>query len=309
MWIGSGADSLFKFEDIEACRKITYPWLPNEISERLQDKRTHIPTKKPGEIRIMSVDVALMASKHDDNDAASIFINSNMPSSGNRTQRTSNIMYTENVEGIRSDTLALRVRKMFDWYACDYLVVDAKGNGLPIVDLLMGEILDRDTGIIYPPLGCCNNEDIADRCIDKNAPKVLWAIMGSEQFNSTCALQLRESFRNGSVRLLRSDYACDEILSQLTGFNKLAIEQREDFKTPYYHTSLLVNELVNLQTEQKASSNTIKVHERRGMRKDRYSSLSYNIYVAKEIERRMAKPKNDMETMAKMISYRTPVIC
>lgn len=308
LWLGSSTDSLFRFEDIESCRRLAYPWLPNDISESIQDKRTHIPAKRPGEIRILSCDIALMASKKRDNDAASIFINSNVPV-GDGSRRLSNIVYTENMEGVRSDDLALRVRKMFDWYSCDYLVIDAKGNGLPIVDLLMSEIVDRESGVAYAPLGCYNNDDINDRCTSKTAPRVIWAVMGHEIFNSACALQLRESFRNGSLRLLRSDYECNELLAQLTGYNKLELERREVFKMPYIHTSLLVNELVNLQTEQKAATNTVKVHEKYGMRKDRYSSLSYNNYVAKELERQIAKPKNDMDTMAQMISCRMPVIC
>lgn len=309
LFLGSGEDSLFKFEDIEKCRQTVYPWLPNSASESISTKQVHIPPKQPNEKRIMSVDIALMASKKRDNDAASVFINSNTTGRGNRTQRLSTIVYTENMEGVRSDDLALRVRKLFDWYACDYLVIDAKGNGLPIVDLLMGEIIDRETGIVYPPLGCINNDEIAERCTDKNAPKVIWTVMGSERFNSDCALTLRESFRNGSLRLLRSEYGVDEILEKLPGFSKLSPEQKNIFKLPYIHTTLLVNELVNLQTEQKLSTGTIKVKEKYGMRKDRYSSLSYNIYVAKEIERQLAKPKNDMDTLAQMISFRAPVIC
>lgn len=308
LWLGSGEDSLFKFEDIEKCRQITYPWLPNALSEQVSHKTMHIPAKQAGEIRILSVDIALMASKKHNNDAASIFVNSNIPARGNRTQRLSNIVYTENVEGVRSDDLALRVRKLFDWYACDYLVIDTKGNGLPIVDLLMGEIVDRETGVSYPPLNCMNNEDIADRCADKNAPKVIWAMMGSERLNSDCALTLREAFRNGSVRLLRSEYGVDEVLEKVPGYSKLSLEQKTQYKMPYIHTTLLVNELVNLQTEQKASTGVIKVKEKSGMRKDRYSSLSYNIYVAKELERRLAKPKNDMATLAQMISFRQPVL-
>lgn len=309
LWLGSGDDSLFKFEDIEKCRQNNYPWLPNGHAETVTGKQVHIPVKQPDEKRIMSVDIALMASKKRDNDAASIFINSNTPARGNRTQRLSTIVYTENMEGVRSDDLALRVRKLFDQYACDYLVIDAKGNGLPIVDLLMAEIIDRETGIVYPALGCLNNDEIAERCADKSAPKVIWAMMGNERLNSDCAITLRESFRNGSLRLLRSEYGVDEILEKVPGYSKLSPEQKNVFKMPYIHTTLLVNELVNLQTEQKLSTGTIKVKEKSGMRKDRYSSLSYNIYVAKEVERQLAKPKNDMATMAQMISFKAPIIC
>ena len=81
-----------------------------------------------------------------------------------------------------------------------------------------------------------------------------------------------------------------------------------DFKIPYIHTSLLVNELINLQAEQRQNSNTVRVYEKTGMRKDRYSSLSYNIYVAKELERQLSKPKNDMETMMHMMDFRQPIL-
>lgn len=307
LWIGSGENSLYRFEDIERCRKLPYPWLPPATSTRVADKRVQIPPKKNGEIRIMSVDIALMASKKRDNDAASIFINSNIPS-GSSSRRLSNIYYTENLEGMRSDTLALRIRKLFDVFDCDYLAIDTRGNGLPIVDLLMGEIVDRDSGVVYPPFGCCNNAEIDERCVSKNAPKVIWSILGSDSFNSQCALQLRDAFKNGSLRLLQTDYSCDEFLAQLTGFSKLSLENRMDFKIPYIHTSLLVNELINLQAEQRQNSNTVRVYEKTGMRKDRYSSLSYNIYVAKELERQLSKPKNDMETMMHMMDFRQPIL-
>lgn len=308
MWIGSGENSLYKFEDIEPCRRVAYPWLPARLSEQIQDKRVHIPPKKDEEFRVMSVDIALMASKKRDNDAASIFITSNIPvARANSSRRMTNVVYTENMEGMRSDDLALRVRRLFDAYDCDYLAVDTKGNGLPIVDLLMSDIVDKNTGVVYSALGCCNNDEINERGTDKNAPKVIWSILGSETFNSQCALGLREAFRNGAVRLLQSDYDCDATLVQLTGYNKLSPEQKQDFKMPYYHTTLLVNELVNLQAEQKGNG-SVRVYEKTGMRKDRYSSLSYNIYVVREIERQMAKPKNDMSTLAQMISFRQPIL-
>ena len=202
----------------------------------------------------------------------------------------------------------MRIRKLFDEFEADYLVIDAKGNGLPIVDLIMGDLYDKDAGRMYGALGCCNNEEIHARCVYKNAPKVIWAILGTEVFNSQCALLLREAFRNGTIRLLQSDYDCKDSLSLLSGYNKLTIEDKQDFQLPYMHVSLLVNELINLQAEQKSTTSTVRVYEKSGMRKDRYSSLAYNIYVSKEIEREMAKPRNNMDTLASMLSFKAPLL-
>lgn len=69
--------------------------------------------------------------------------------------------------------------------------------------------------------------------------------------------------------------------------------------------TLLVNELVNLEYETK--NNVIRVKEKSGMRKDRYSSLSYNIFVAKTIEREAAQSaKNNTEAL--VFNFRAPKI-
>lgn len=309
LWISSGEDSLYKFEDLDKCRKLKFPWLPHNRSELVSDSRVKIPPKANGEKRILSVDIALMASTKHDNDAASIFVNSLTPMAvTNSTDKyINNIVYTENIEGVRSDALALRVRQLYEEYNIDYIAIDTRGNGLPIVDLLMADIYDKETGLTYPALDCCNNDEISARCAVRGAPKVIWSIIASEAFNSQAALLLRESFRNGTVRLLQSDYDCRDELAQLKNYSKLSPVMRNEFQMPYIHTTLLVNELVNLRVEQKSGS-TVRVKERSGMRKDRYSSLSYNIFVSKELEREMQKPRNDMSTMADMISFRRPIL-
>ena len=58
-------------------------------------------------------------------------------------------------------------------------------------------------------------------------------------------------------------------------------------KLPYIHTTLLIDELVNLQHEE--TGGKVKIFEKSGARKDRYSSLSYNYYVATQLENKLAK--------------------
>ncbi len=69
--------SFYDYDTVAKCRKVTHVWLPKEISGKLADKekRFVIPQKKPGEIRVLSADIALMASNAHRNDATSIFIN------------------------------------------------------------------------------------------------------------------------------------------------------------------------------------------------------------------------------------------
>jgi len=57
---------------------------------------------------------------------------------------------------------------------------------------------------------------------------------------------------------------------------------------------LLVYELISLEHEIKGTN--VKVTEKSGMRKDRYSSLAYNYWVQCQLERELLrKPKTDFD--------------
>ena len=87
-----------------------------------------------GERRILSVDVALLASKKHDNDAAALIINSAIPIS--ETQYSSNIVYLETHEGLTTDELGIVVMRTFYEYKCTDLVLDTNGrNAHPSGDI------------------------------------------------------------------------------------------------------------------------------------------------------------------------------
>ena len=129
----------------------------------------------------------------------------------------------------------------------------------------------------------------ADRCNDKNAPKVIWAIQATAQLNNDMTLLLREQFRQGRINLLVSEFEAEEILQGYRGYNSMSTNEKTKLILPYINTTLLINELINLQSEIKGVN--IKVKEKSGMRKDRFSSLQYNIYVTMLLEQKLGKIK------------------
>ena len=182
---------------------------------------------------------------------------------------------------------ALMIRKLFDEYECDYLVIDAQGVGAGVADLLLRDIPDPETGDIYPAISCCNNPDMASRCIEPDARKVIWSIKAGAQFNSDAAYMLREGFRSGRIRLLETEFNGENSMSDLRGYGSLNPSERTQLALPYIHTTLLIDELTKLQHEEK--DGRVKMYERSGMRKDRYSSLSYNYWVACQVENKLRR--------------------
>ena len=127
MFWGADEGSFFDFESISKNRKIRYPWLPDKLSSKLGNSQSiRIPKKQNGEIRILSADIALMSSKKNKNDATAIFINQMSQTKAGRY--ISNIVYADSYEGLRTDDQALIIRKLYDEFECDYIVLDANGS-------------------------------------------------------------------------------------------------------------------------------------------------------------------------------------
>ena len=159
--------------------------------------------------------------------------------------------------------------------------------GLGVYDELAKDIIDPDTGQLYTALSCCNDKAMADRCTVPNSRKAIWSVKASAQFNSDCAFLLREGFKSGRIRLLETEYDAEGSLKELKGYQSLNQADKAKFELPYIHTTLLIDELTKLEHEE--SGGRVRVYERSGMRKDRYSSISYNYYVANQIEQQAAK--------------------
>lgn len=290
LWYGNTDGAFFDYTTISKNRKIRYPMIPSDILSRLGNvQQLRILPKQNGEVRILSADIALMSSTRHKNDATSIFINCLTPTKAGRM--VSNIVYPEQHEGLRTDKQALVIRKLFDEFECDYLVLDASGIGLGVYDALARDIVDADTGEIYPAISCCNNAEMASRCTVPGADKVIWAIKASAQFNSDCAFMLREAFKSGRIRLLINEFDAEEFLSnEVKGYTSLDATERVRIMMPYVNTTLLIDELTKLEHEE--AGGRIRIHERTGMRKDRYSSLAYNYYVATQIESKISKKQS-----------------
>lgn len=290
LFYGVADGSFFDFDSVSKNRKIAYPMLPEKHAALLSNNsKIRIIPKQAGELRILSADIALMSSKKNNNDATAIFVNQLMPTKAGKY--SNNIIYSDCYEGMHTEDQALVIRRMYEEFQCDYIVLDTASAGLGIFDALAREMYDIETGEIYPPLSCCNDTTMAERCSSRDAEKVIWSIKANANLNSECAILLREGFRSGKIRLLVDEYGGEQNMAELKGFAGLSPMQKEKVLIPYRHTTLLINELINLQHDE--SGGKVKLKEKSGMRKDRYSSLSYNYYVATILESKLRRKSNN----------------
>lgn len=292
-WIGDVGDNLFHFDDFNNRRVLKSSFLPLKY---YNDNRK-VPQPHSKGKRVLSLDVALMkSSKSKKNDASALFINDLTPSTN--TSYHSNIVYADTFEGLTTDQLGLIVMRYFYKYKCTDLVIDTNGIGLGVYDFLCRDQYDPSTGETYQAMTCANDPDMAERCRVQGANKVIWSVKATASFNNDITILLRNAILNGRISFLISQDDADEPLKdKLKGYAKLTPTEQALLKKPYAQTTMTEYELIKLNHQVK--NGNIKVYQSSGMRKDRYSSLSYNYWCATQLELKL-RPK---ESHDKLISY------
>lgn len=295
IFYGSADNALFDYKTLEAQRIIGDCLFDLDYYRLTKAK---MPEKKNEEIRILSLDIALLASKRHNNDASAFTLHSGIPTSSN--EYIDNIVNVGTCEGLTTEELGLETLRRFYQYDCDYLAIDANGIGQAVLDYIMGaDRYDPVYNETYSALNVMNNPDLEDRCKVKNAPKVVYVIKANARSNNDMTLALRAGFQNKYINLLLPDTNIEEKLSKIRGYGTLSEIQQASMRMPYIQTTLLINELINLTHD--TSNGLIKVKEKAGMRKDRYSSLQYGYALLQELSKGL-KPKQDTsDLLSKLI--------
>lgn len=302
LFYGEAENSFFKYAELENSRKIAQAIYPADIYKDIPNKVISYPEKKDGEIRIVCVDVAVMNSKKNKNDATSVFVLQLMPT--DNAQYIRNNVYGECYEGGHSRSQAMAVRRLFEQFEADYIVIDTNGVGMAVYDNLVDDMTDEITGEFYPALTCMNDDTMADRYkgVSKNPRRCIYSVKASPRWNTQCALALRDCIRRGKLRLLITDDKFTDNMEQIKTWNDLSPEHQLEVKMPYIQTTLLINELINL--EYVSNGNEIKMKETGSNRKDRYSALSYGNLMANELEKQLTRPMINIKNIS--FSSRAP---
>lgn len=281
LFFGESEKAFFKYEDIEPNRVIQKAFYPNHVHSLIKDKLIKKQSKGTGEIRLLTADIATMAGKEND---ASIFSIIRLIPNGMSYIRE--ITYMESLEGGHTESQAIRLKEMYGEFDADFLVIDTMGGGIGVYDALIRPLFDREKGIQYESWTCINDKDMAERCTDPNAKEVIYSVKATAAMNSEMAISFKDGLTKGTIRLLAQENDAKSMLRGIKGYNSLPDETKVMLEYPYIQTTLLANEMINLEGE-RTDRGLVKLREQRSGRKDRYSSVSYGNMIANELEREL----------------------
>lgn len=276
---GSSEKAFFNFDYIDRVRRISKALYPKPYYALLNDPKYKYEPKRNGEIRLLAMDIATQGGAK--NDATCFVVMQLIPTLSNQYIR--NVVYLTTLDGGHTFDQALTARRLFDDFDCDYIIVDTNGVGVGVFDNLVIDQVDDERNIVYPAWSCINDEKMAERCKEPEAEELIYSIKATAQFNSDAAVYLRDCIQRGKVRLLINEIEANEQLNKSKQYQSLLVDDQVMFQEPYYQTTAMIQEMVNL--DYTTVNGKIKVVEASGMRKDRYSAISYANYIATELER------------------------
>ncbi len=308
---GESEKAFFRFDILDKTRKNDLPIIPMTTEQFIEWKEN--PKKLPDfnrrkrgrDIRILSMDVSIMASSSKKNNDATVFTVITGKQEGNEYLKT--VDYIESIDGTVASRQAITAKRLFYDLECDYFVVDAAGCGQSVVDSCLERTYDHERNYEYPAWTFCEyDEDLMARCKESEAVPVIYPIKVAgyyaTQMNHDMALYTRAQFINNKIKLLVSEAQASEILMEMIEYRKLSAEEQVRVRTPYIQTTFLINEMINLESDIKGGYIKLTEPTNRA-RKDRYSSLAYGLYFLKYKEQDLKNDDSGRDNLDLFLSY------
>lgn len=309
--IAENAKAYFTYEMLEKNQVLKRPFYPRREIDIINGVKNRFPfPKQAGELRIISCDIAAEAGERNDNSIYSCI--RLMPESkeykvsdtsgesiqikrGYRRQ----LVHMEPHNGAETSEQAIRIKQLFYDFDADYCVLDGRSMGVSIYDSLAKVLYDENRNREYPPWTCMNEKSWADRLVIAGQVPVVFVIKATAELNSKIAVSMRTALEAKMFDLLiNQTEGIEEIQRVVPGYGTAEIEEQIYYEMPYMETSALINEMINLEYTVMSQTGIIRIEERPGARKDRYTSVSYGNYFVDLLEKDLLSNTEEYEYVA-----------
>lgn len=282
---GTTENSLFDYESLSRARRIRqalYPLSDKDFVLCKGDitKSPYYTPKQPGEIRVLTFDIAYAYGRKNDNSAIGMI---RLMEDGDHYIKF--ISFLEVLNGVSATEQAVRAKQIFYDLEGDYAVVDPGGSGgIAMVSILGQKTVDISRGTRYPAWRTYDYDSKYEQYVhDSNAEAVMYCMASSAaNIHATLKSIMDDELKNNRIALLVSDKDIIEDLNRQYDYMKLSTgnySEREESRNlicSYVNTSAMIDEAINAKMV-KTKSGKWTIDEGTG-RKDRIISILYGIY-------------------------------
>lgn len=295
--VSENSHAYFTYEMISRNRVLKRPFYPRRNEDVLSKvKNKYALPKQTGEIRIVSCDIAMVGGKANDN---SIFtcIRALPESKEYKVSDTSGdhieikqgyrrqVVYMEPQDNLETMAQAIRIKQLFADFDADYCILDCQNAGQSLYDSLAKVLYDVDRNVEFEPWTCINDEKIKNRIVIAGQKEVVFSVKASLELNSKIAVCMKDTLRSHMIELMVSNQeGIEELQRLIPEYATADVDTQLFYERPYLETVALINEMIGLDYTVQNQTGLIKIEERPGARKDRYTSVSYGNYFISLLE-------------------------
>lgn len=279
IWQGASSDAFFNadiFDHNRSIQKAEYAYSGNTVKSGYY---------------VLGVDVGRKSDT-----SVVMVIKVNPQNQGDAMKHVVNI-YT--YEKMHLEDQCINIKRLYARYKCRGICVDGNGVGLGLVDYLVKDQIDPDSGDLLPNMGIINDEQQLYRKF-RNENTILdsvYTIKATPQLNTEMY-----SYIGNQMRINRLKFLIDEreakarLLEQVQG-QKMSINARNDYLRPYTLTTILKESLLNLREEHEGTNIILKKVNNK-ITKDNFSALLYGLWFIKlEEDKKRKRKKFDFKKM------------
>ncbi len=295
--IAENAHAYFSYEMLNKNRCLKRPFYPRKNEDVLMRvKNPYAIPRQKGEIRIISCDIATEGGENNDNSIFSCI--RALPESMEYKTSDVNGEHIEVKQGYRRQVVymepqtefettkqAIRIKQLFTDFDADYCVLDGRNGGVMIYDALAKVLYDVERNVEYEPWTCMNDEGLKSRIVISGQKEVVYSIKAQLETNSKIAVCMRNTLNSKMIELMVSNQEGMEELHRIVpAYDAADVETQLFYERPFLETVALINEMIGLEYTIQNQTGLIKIEERPGARKDRYTSVSYGNYFISLLE-------------------------
>jgi hypothetical protein len=171
-----------------------------------------------------------------------------------------------------------RGKRAYNRFKPEVVVIDANGLGAGLVDYLIDEQIDHETGEHLPTFSIMNDSRY-DHLRNTGDIEALYNIKANSTNNSEMHVNLATQMSSNKIHFLLDERAARKITNEEgIPIDNLSIRERAERLKPFILTTLLKDQMMNLVKKGEDMGNIKLVRNEASIGKDKFSALEYVLY-------------------------------
>lgn len=191
---------------------------------------------------------------------------------------------------------AVNIKKLFYKYKARTVVIDANGLGAGLVDFMLIDQVDPETGDILPNFGVGGatwenwEKDFKKYRTPDTEMDAMYLIKANAPINTEAHTYVQTQLASGKIKFLIDETQAKSKLMGTKMGQAMSADKRADYLKPFTLTTILREQMLNL-VEENEGVNIILKQSSKGIKKDKFSAFEYGLYYIKQEEDKKKRKK------------------